>query len=207
MIQLRLKIFYKSPRMWIFFLTLGLPRLCLDLMIKSFAPMKDDPQIMMIVIRTQTIVFCLVSGIFLYVLGNDFISQRRFLMRMMGLRPVPYYIGYYICDYIFYMTPNLMIVVFCNAMQLSLFTDYQLVKISCMIAFGFVLIPITYLIGFAFREYDNAFRNSGLILYTFGFLIADAICSMTKSQFYKHYEEQNFRFLAMLDPFIFYYWA
>lgn len=53
-----------------------------------------------------------------------------------------------------------------------------------MVGFGFVLIPITYLIGFAFREYDNAFRNSGLILYTLGFLIADAICSITKAEFY-----------------------
>eukprot|EP00347_Sterkiella_histriomuscorum_P008930 403343198 len=208
MIQLRFKIFSKSPRMWIFFFTLFLPRLTLDIMIRFFAPSKDDPQIMIIVIRTQTIVFCLVSGIFLYVLGNDFISQRRYLMRMMGLKPIPYYIGYYISDYIFYITPNMMIVIICNAMSLQLFTDYQIVKISCMVSFGFVLIPITYLIGFAFRDYDNAFRNSGLILFTFGFLIADAISSITKAQFY-HYEDdlRPYKFLAMIDPFVFYYWA
>ena len=55
-----------------------------------------------------------------------------------------------------------------------------------MVSFGFVVIPITYLIGFAFRDYDNAFRNSGLILYTVGFLIADAISSITKAEFYKY---------------------
>jgi len=52
-------------------------------------------------------------------------------------------------------------------------------KISCMVSFGFAIVPITYLIGFAFKDYDNAFRNSGLILYTLGFMIADAISTLT----------------------------
>ena len=129
-------------------------------------------------------------------------------MRNMGLRTVPYYIGYYICDYIFYIIPNMIIVIACNCMRLVLFTDYQIVKVSCMVAFGSVLIPISYLIGFVFKEYDNAFRNSGLILYTFGFLVADAISSISHSEFYKIDQDlSRYRFFAMIDPFVFYYWA
>ena len=104
---------------------------------------------------------------------------------MMGLRTVPYYIGYFISDYIFYIIPNLLVVVLCNSLSITLFTDYQIVKISCMVTFGAILIPLSYLIGFVFKDYDNAFRNSGLILYTFGFLTADAISCISHTNFYK----------------------
>ncbi|CDW86996.1 abc transporter family protein [Stylonychia lemnae] len=210
MIKLRFKLFLKSPRMWFYFFCLTLPRMCVDLCIyfNQLEKTVQDPQFMILVIRIQTLVFCLVSGIFLYVLGNDFQSQKRFLMRMMGLRPIPYYIGYYICDYIFFLVPNLIQILFCNAIRLNLYIDYQLMKISCTVAFGFIIIPVTYLIGFAFKEYDNAFRNSGLILYTLGFMMADAISSVTQTKFYEYEaNEYDLKYILMIDPFVFYYWA
>lgn len=67
---------------------------------------------------------------------------------------------------------------------------------------------MTYLLGFAFKDYDNAFRNSGLILYTLGFMIADAIISVSKAHFYEYNEtDTSFKYAAMIDPFLFYYWT
>lgn len=80
-------------------------------------------------------------------------------------------------------------------------------KICSIFSFGFVIIPLTYLIGFAFRDYDNAFRNSGIILYTFGFMIADAFISISQATFYKYNGGSTAKFTAMIDPFLFYYWT
>jgi hypothetical protein len=45
-------------------------------------------------------------------------------MRFMGLKGTPYFIGYFISDFIFYLVPNIMVIVFCNALSISVFTDY-----------------------------------------------------------------------------------
>lgn len=42
----------------------------------------------------------------------------------MGLKTLPYYLAYYIFDYLFYITPNIIIIVSANASKLDLFTDF-----------------------------------------------------------------------------------
>lgn len=69
---------------------------------------------MILIIRFQTLVFCLASGVFLYVLGNDFQSHRRFVLRLIGLRTLPYYCAYYLFDYLFYITPSIIIIASAN---------------------------------------------------------------------------------------------
>ena len=163
---------------------------------------------MILVIRTQTLVFCLASGMFLYEIGHDLQTQRRFLMRIMGLRHTPYYLGYFLCDYLYYLVPNLLIIVNANAAQIDLFIDYQVVKDTSIVVFGVVIIPLAYLIGFAFKDYDNAFRHSGIILYSLGFMIADAVMAITEADFFRVTpNESAVKYIAMLDPFVFYYWS
>ncbi len=59
-----------------------------------------------------------------------------------------------------------------------------------------------------FKEYDNAFRNSGLILYTLGFMVADAMIAITEQDFYENTKDSSkSKYIAMIDPFLFYYWT
>jgi len=82
------------------------------------------------------------------------------------------------------------------------------VKDTGIIVFGMVIIPLAYLIGFAFKDYDNAFRNSGLLLYTLGFMLADSIMAITRADFFDVTpNESPVKYIAMVDPFIFYYWC
>jgi hypothetical protein len=77
-----------------------------------------------------------------------------------------------------------------------------------MIAFGFVIIPINYIICLGFSHSDYAFRNQGWILYAFGFMVADAICAISKIEFYSKCENDiGPNYIWMADPFVFYYWT
>jgi len=71
-------------------------------------------------------------------------------MRFMGLRTIPYYFGYFLSDYIFYMIPNIIFIVVSNCTFLEIFTDYQVIKISGIISFGLVIVPLNYIICLSF---------------------------------------------------------
>ena len=125
--MIRFKTFIRSPKMWIYLFFLFGPRIIIDEVIAySGNQTKNDlnAQTRMFMIRIQTLIYCLASGFFIYVLGSDFQSQKRYVMKFMGLRTLPYYVGYFISDYIFYMIPNLIIIVVCDCSFVYIFTDY-----------------------------------------------------------------------------------
>ena len=208
LIKLRFLILWKSPRLWFFHLLLLVPRLLLDILVCATKTKEEyrETDSKIFIIRLQSLIFCLCSGVFLFMLVNDNQSSRRHLFRILGVKPSAYYCGYLFSDYVFYIVPVIVLIVLCTFMQYGLFTWFAVVKTLSLFSFGMVLIPITYLLSFVFPDQDHAFKNSGIILYTVGFLIADAIASIQDS-FYVVHDHDLYKLIGMLYPFIFHYWT
>ena len=71
-------------------------------------------------------------------------------MRLIGLNDRAYFIGHFLCDYLFYVAPTFLIIVMCLIADYRLFSDYSIVKSLSMLSFGFVIIPVNYLLSFLF---------------------------------------------------------
>ena len=82
-----------------------------------------------------------------------------------------------------------------------------MIKTLNLTVYGIVIIPITYLLSFLFKDQETAFKNSGLILYFFGFLIADTFSSVLEDDFYLVHSDQLWKLAIMLNPFMFNYWT
>ena len=134
-------------------------------------------------------------------------SQRRNLLRIIGVKNHAYHFAYFISDFILYFVPVSIFIMICFALRYSMFTDYYIVKTFSLSTFGLVIIPITYLLSLFFKDQDYAFRNSGVILYTLGFMIADAFASNSEKEFYVMTPEEPWKLIVMLYPFNFHYWT
>lgn len=166
----------------------------------------------------ENFIFLSVSGIFLYSQLDDHKSHRRHLLRVQtGLRNSAYYLSYLIADLFLFLLLNLPSVIMLafgyRKLDLPYVSETWLITIEVLskMAFGCVLLPLIYLIGFLQRKNaESVYKSLGLILYVIGHLFNMIMLSMVCYQTRHDYKLCSFNeslvlILPMLSPFTFYF--
>ena len=104
--------------------------------------------------------------------------------------------------------PVLLIIIATSLFQGAYFLDYMLIKVLNMFSFGFVILPLIYLFSFVFSDQETAFKYSGVVIYAFGFFIADSLACIYETKFYTLYTGSVWsKYPLMIYPFVFNYWT
>jgi hypothetical protein len=103
----------------------------------------------------ETFIFLSISGVFLFSQIEDHSSQRRHMLRLQaGLRSSAYFFAQFTADFIFFMILNvpsfLMVIIGFRKTEIDYMNQGWLVFIELFskVAFGFILLPLIYLMGF-----------------------------------------------------------
>lgn len=84
-------------------------------------------------------------------------------MNVMGLKPIPYWVGTFITDYLGYLTTVLFFYILVLFHDIP-FIDKHLNKIILILAsFGCSIITFTYCFGFLFKNSNTAFKSFPII--------------------------------------------
>jgi hypothetical protein len=134
----------------------------------------------------ENFIFLSISGVFLFSQIDDHKSQKRHMLRVQtGLRSSAYYLAQFATDFLLYAilcVPSLvMALIGYRHMELSDRSQVWLVIIELLskIAFGCVLLPLIYLLGFWQRtNAENVYKNLGVFLYLFGHFFTMVILSL-----------------------------
>jgi len=165
----------------------------------------------------ENFIFLSISGVFLFSQIDDHKSQKRHMLRVQtGLRSSAYYLAQFTTDFLLYAilcVPSLvMVVIGYRHMELGYRSLPWLVLIEALskLAFGCVLLPLIYLLGFWQRtNAENVYKNLGVFLYLFGHLFTMVILSLLVEETNKDIklctESTLLLALPMLNPFTFYF--
>lgn len=135
----------------------------------------------------ENFIFLSISGVFLFSQIDDHKSQKRHMLRVQtGLRSSSYYLAQFTTDFLLYAilcVPSLvMVLIGYRHMELSdsrSLVWLVIIELLSKIAFGCVLLPLIYLLGFWQRtNAENVYKNLGVFLYLFGHFFTMVILSL-----------------------------
>ena len=171
----------------------------------------------------ENFIFLSIAGVFLFQQIDDYKSHRRHMLRLQtGMRTSVYFLTQFLADMTLYVTLNipsiLMVAIGYRHYELNYIGQAYIVfaEILTKIAFGFVLMPLIYLIGFWQKNNsENVYKNLGQIMFVIGHIVnmiflsiinflskrqggQGKICSMNDS---------IFMIVFMVNPFTFSFFA
>jgi len=79
-------------------------------------------------------------------------------MNYIGLKPLAYYVGNFIFDYILFLIPTLGFLILLFPMKIEAFNDAIVTIMGILLCFGVPLVSLTYLCSFMFSKAATAFR-------------------------------------------------
>ncbi len=117
--------------------------------------------------------FSLCSGLFILSIVFDKENKLRHLLNFIGMKPLAYYVGSYIIDFIFFMVPTIgfIIILFPLNIKYFIINGSWAELLAAMTTFGLSMISLTYLISFMFKTANNAFKYSGVIFLLIGLFL------------------------------------
>ena len=127
----------------------------------------------------ENFIFLSISGVFLFQQIDDYKSHLRHMLRLQtGLRTSVYFLTQFVADMSLFMALNvpsiLMVALGYRHQDLMYIQQGYLIFIEILtkLAFGVVLLPLIYLIGYWQKENsDNVYKNLGQIMYVIGHFI------------------------------------
>jgi hypothetical protein len=132
-----------------------------------------------------------------------------------GLRSSAYYLAQFTADFILFIVLNIpslvMVLIGYRKDELSYVNEGWLffIEFFSKLAFGFILLPLIYLMGFLQRgNAENIYKGLGVFMYVFGHFINMILLSIvifiTETQ-KACASYSTFYLLPMLNPFTFYF--
>ena len=127
----------------------------------------------------ENFIFLSIAGVFLFQQIDDYKSHRRHMLRLQtGMRTSVYFLTQFLADMTLYVTLNipsiLMVAIGYRLYELNYIGQAYIVfaEILTKIAFGFVLMPLIYLIGFWQKNNsENVYKNLGQIMFVIGHIV------------------------------------
>jgi hypothetical protein len=127
----------------------------------------------------ENFIFLSIAGVFLFQQIDDYKSHRRHMLRLQtGMRTSVYFMTQFLADMSLYFFLNLpsiiMVALGYRHKELSYIQQSYIVfsEILTKIAFGFVLMPLIYLIGFWQKSNsENIYKSLGQIMYVIGHIV------------------------------------
>ena len=92
-------------------------------------------------------------------------NKLRHLMNFIGMKPLAYYVGNYLADFLLFTIPTIgfIIILFPLGVTYFIINLAWLKQMVNMLAFGLSLISMTYLFSFLFATANNAFKQIGVV--------------------------------------------
>ncbi len=112
--------------------------------------------------------FSVCSGLFIITLVEDREKRLRHVLKVVGVKPVSYFIGNLLADILLFMISTAIFVALLYPLGLAyLYLDWGRV-LGIIASFGFALINLTYLASFVFKSATYAFNKIGMWYMIFG---------------------------------------
>lgn len=106
-------------------------------------------------------------------------TKMRSLLHMIGIKPICYYTGMFCADYLLYIIPTTLFVIFVAASQLKGFAE-RLGDFTMLLAsFGVILINFTYFFGHFFKDTKSSFKCLTVIYICLGEIIPGFFLGLT----------------------------
>jgi len=203
----RLKQFLREPRIWICLFAPFITAIVSFLIINNINTTGDDVNEDALALVSgimfsmwMLIGFALCAGLFIVGLTYDREMNLRYLMNFAGLQTLPYVFGNYMADFTLFMVPTIGFILILFPMNIKSFEGSEGLIFLLMICFGLCMISLTYLIGYAFKSSDKAFRMTGTTYAVIGFVVPVALTaalSTVNNQAFK----VTVNAIFYLDPF------
>ena len=147
--------------------------------------------------------FSLCSGLFILSPVIDKENKLRHLMNFVGMKPLAYYIGSFIADFILFIIPTFGFIILLFPLDIRYFIIHGswAVLLINMLTFGLSLITLTYLFSFMFSSSNVAFKQIGVIYLIGGTVLPGFIGSILTISTGSNVVRKTFRCIFLVDPF------
>lgn len=87
------------------------------------------------------------SGIYMLMPIEERMKQTRHILKLSGMKTLPYYLGLFTADYLLFLIPTALFGLLVGLSGLSVFSDNLVLFILGMMGFGFAIITFTYFLS------------------------------------------------------------
>lgn len=147
--------------------------------------------------------FSLCSGLFILSPVTDKENKLRHLMNFVGMKPLAYYVGSFLADFILFSIPTAGFIALLFPLNIKYFiiNGSWATLLIVMISFGFSLISLTYLFSFVFSSANNAFKQIGIIYLVGGTMLPSFVGGILSGVDTTFTTFKIFRTIFFIDPF------
>jgi len=104
------------------------------------------------------------SGAFVITVAKDKEDKLRYLLNFAGQRPVAYYLGLFLGDFLLYVIPIFFLVIISYILDIKEFYNNSQRILISLIILGFPLISMTYTVSFLFSKAGTAFKYAFIVI-------------------------------------------
>lgn len=178
------------------------------LLVSGFSDPSQDPKQAALLSANLFTVFVLLgfslcSGLFIIAPVADKESKMRQMLTFIGMKPLSYYIGSFLADYILFIIPSIgfIVLLFPLGIKLFIMNGTWALLFVVMITFGLSLISVTYLFSFMYNNPNTAFRQIGVIYYLGGTILPITVSSIIAVATFSLDNYKILRYIFFFDPF------
>lgn len=146
------------------------------------------------------------SGIYMLMPIEERMKQTRHILKISGIKTVPYWLGLFTADYLLYLIPTFLFVMLVAFSGLRIFGDHLVEFIFVLLGFGFAIISVTYLLASFFSNQDAAIKCNILIQILLGtflpLMMITLIGAVSKST---TITELSFTIMYLINPMFTFY--
>ena len=135
-------------------------------------------------------------------------KKMRYILSINGIKGASYWFGMFLADYILFLLPTLLFVIFILIIQLSGF-EQALPKFLCItLGFGLGIVPLTYFISSFFDNQDSAIKFNIRIQLIFGVIVPELVIGILAAvQSSSFIVEITLTFFYVVNPMFTFYIA
>jgi hypothetical protein len=124
-------------------------------------------------------------------------------MNFVGMKPLAYYVGNIIADFILFSIPTVGFIILLFPLDIKYFimNGSWAVFLATMLSFGIAMITLTYLFSFMFSSANVAFKNIGIVYLIGGTVLPSIVGSLFGALFQSIDAIKVFRYIFLIDPF------
>jgi hypothetical protein len=159
----RVKQFLREPRSQLLLASPFITIILSFLLINGLFPKADDDENLkkfLTFISTQMfsffvlLGFSICSGLFILAPVSDKEQKLRQMMNFVGMKPLAYYTGSFLADFLLFTVPTIGFIILLFPLQIKYFimNGSWAVLLAVMVSFGLSLINVTYLFSFMFKS-------------------------------------------------------